>query len=470
MAREVYEALLSSILSGRIARGTFLSQVEIARDLGVSRTPVREALRRLQENGLVNGEPNFRCCVLGLDPEEIESLYIKRLLLEQIAVSQASVNATATQLTDMRAAVRQLELSAGEARGADWVAAKMRLLDTLQAKLTAPLRNELSLIQQRCVRYETDNNRGIQSRRAEVLAYRETVDAIARGEPDIAATRISQLLMNQATHMLASIAPEFDLGPLAAVKSLLKVPAQIRGDGNPSRNNLSRVDPLEIANLAQDARPPRVLPKSVRGRPSDPGKREAILGAARDLFLTYGPSSVTMDRLADQAGVAKATLYACFEDKNAVLVEMVRRESELAVSDQWKSQREGGLEESLIAFGVAFLTFMVNPQLQSLERLLSGIAIRDPALGDRLFVAGPGRAMNILRALLAEAEANGQIRADSIDTAAEDLLGLWQGFLRVDVNFHQMPNPQISYLRDRAAHGVRQFLKLYGAEGDPREK
>ena len=54
-------------------------QVAIAEALKVSRTPVREAMRMLQEGGLLTGEPNYRSRVVEFDPVDIEALYAKRL-------------------------------------------------------------------------------------------------------------------------------------------------------------------------------------------------------------------------------------------------------------------------------------------------------------------------------------------------------------------------------------------------------
>src|ERR1700722_7449452 len=108
-ALDVYEALRDSILAGRRKPGAYLSQVEIARELGVSRTPVREALRRLHESGLVAGEPNFRSRVLGLDPEELESIYIKRVILEGFGVLCTASGASGAQLRDLRSGLTQLQ-------------------------------------------------------------------------------------------------------------------------------------------------------------------------------------------------------------------------------------------------------------------------------------------------------------------------------------------------------------------------
>lgn len=64
-----YERIRSLVLSGELAPGTRLGQVELAERLGISRTPVREALRRLGGEGLVEGHSNrgFRVADLGLD-------------------------------------------------------------------------------------------------------------------------------------------------------------------------------------------------------------------------------------------------------------------------------------------------------------------------------------------------------------------------------------------------------------------
>ena len=65
----VHAYLRELILNGNLVPGTKLSQVTLAEQLGVSRTPLREVLRMLQEEGLVAIEPNQRTRVAGLDPQ-----------------------------------------------------------------------------------------------------------------------------------------------------------------------------------------------------------------------------------------------------------------------------------------------------------------------------------------------------------------------------------------------------------------
>ena len=82
--------LRECILDGTLTPGTKLSQVTLSEQLGVSRTPLREALRMLQEEGLVEIEPNQRTRVAGLDPQELDEIYARRILMETLALSMTS--------------------------------------------------------------------------------------------------------------------------------------------------------------------------------------------------------------------------------------------------------------------------------------------------------------------------------------------------------------------------------------------
>src|SRR5216683_6758582 len=83
----VHAYLRECILNGTLSPGTKLSQVSLAAQLGISRTPLREVLRMLQEEGLVGIEPNQRTRVAGLDPQELDDVYASRILLETLALS-----------------------------------------------------------------------------------------------------------------------------------------------------------------------------------------------------------------------------------------------------------------------------------------------------------------------------------------------------------------------------------------------
>jgi GntR family transcriptional regulator, rspAB operon transcriptional repressor len=83
---DVYERIRNAILDGELAAGAVMSQVALAEELGISRTPLREALRMLQGEGLVEGEPNRRVRVAAMTASDLEELYVMRVTLEAEAL------------------------------------------------------------------------------------------------------------------------------------------------------------------------------------------------------------------------------------------------------------------------------------------------------------------------------------------------------------------------------------------------
>lgn len=87
VAAQVHAHLRQLILDGTVPPGAMLSQVQLAQEIGVSRTPLREALRMLQEEGLVLAEYNHRVRVADIDISELEFFYASRIMLEALAIA-----------------------------------------------------------------------------------------------------------------------------------------------------------------------------------------------------------------------------------------------------------------------------------------------------------------------------------------------------------------------------------------------
>lgn len=127
-----------------------------------------------------------------------------------------------------------------------------------------------------------------------------------------------------------------------------------------------------------------------KGRPKDPLKMQAILQAARKLFLEQG-TEVTTAEIARVAGVAKATLYANFSDKEQLIEAVLRRESDLTISDHDFAQRHHlPLVEVLTAFGNRFVRFINQRELTGWDRLIASAALRHPELPGRFTPPGRG--------------------------------------------------------------------------------
>src|SRR3989440_12470488 len=81
-AGPLHEHLRRLILDGAIPNGASISQVELAERLGVSRTPLREAMRMLQAEGIIHAEHGRRTRVTALDVGDIDTVYGTRVLME----------------------------------------------------------------------------------------------------------------------------------------------------------------------------------------------------------------------------------------------------------------------------------------------------------------------------------------------------------------------------------------------------
>ena len=217
-AVDVYEALQKSILLGKLKPGTILSQVEVARAYDVSRTPVREAMRMLQEGGLLTGEPNYRCRVVGFDPVDIEALYMKRIAMEAMAVSLTTslmTPALAEQLSDT---VQQLESEKAHSDFESWRTLHRKFHHLIVSLGGTTLVDELGNLELLSARYQSASKGAHlpgwwQRGEAE---HRALYDAISARNVAKSGELAARHLARTALELLAALAPEHDSSRLRA--------------------------------------------------------------------------------------------------------------------------------------------------------------------------------------------------------------------------------------------------------------
>jgi DNA-binding GntR family transcriptional regulator len=90
----VVEAIRDAIIQGKLKPGDKIPEVELAEQLGVSRTPIREAIRILEQQGLVKTRPKNGTYIARLNPDELRDSLLVRAALEELAVRQALAQAT----------------------------------------------------------------------------------------------------------------------------------------------------------------------------------------------------------------------------------------------------------------------------------------------------------------------------------------------------------------------------------------
>lgn len=114
LGSRVFHKIREGILSGKYAANEELKEKNIGDELGVSRTPVREALRQLELEGLVSIIPNKGAYVVGLSKKDIRDIYEMRSLLEGLCAKWAAVNVTKEQLNELEENIFLSEFHAGK--------------------------------------------------------------------------------------------------------------------------------------------------------------------------------------------------------------------------------------------------------------------------------------------------------------------------------------------------------------------
>jgi DNA-binding GntR family transcriptional regulator len=123
---ETYDSLKKSIVDGAYRPGQRLRALRLAQDLKISRTPIKEALARLEQEGLVTREPGSGYVVRGLSVGEILNLYRVREALEVEAAREALPNVTPAIIDAMRGALDRADTLLTQERYADFLRANRK--------------------------------------------------------------------------------------------------------------------------------------------------------------------------------------------------------------------------------------------------------------------------------------------------------------------------------------------------------
>lgn len=101
LADQIFEKLENDILVGEYARGEVLTELKLSETLGVSRTPIREALRRLEQESIIKMSSKG-AVVLGISPADIQAIYEIRTRIEGYAARCAALNASEEEIKALR--------------------------------------------------------------------------------------------------------------------------------------------------------------------------------------------------------------------------------------------------------------------------------------------------------------------------------------------------------------------------------
>lgn len=108
LADQVFDHLETDILSGKYSRGEILTESKLSQELGVSRTPIREALRRLEQEHIIE-ETGKGSVVIGISEKDVDDIFVIRKQLETLVAGIAAENCTDEQLSKLREALELQE-------------------------------------------------------------------------------------------------------------------------------------------------------------------------------------------------------------------------------------------------------------------------------------------------------------------------------------------------------------------------
>lgn len=151
LSDQAFELIRERILSTRIAPLTPIRQEALAEELGISKIPLREALTRLEQHGLLSSLPNRGYFVPALSAEEAEEIFALRLKIEPDAAAAACLVAEAAEQEAARQALRLLERSKIETAALNR-AFHLSLVRPGGRQLTAQLVERLQVLAERYVR------------------------------------------------------------------------------------------------------------------------------------------------------------------------------------------------------------------------------------------------------------------------------------------------------------------------------
>ena len=202
------------------------------------------------------------------------------------------------------------------------------------------------------------------------------------------------------------------------------------------------------------------------GRPKDPEKRAAILEAAKTLFPSKGYDAVSMDAIAQAAGVSKLTLYSHFTDKDTLFGAAVEEFCEQQLPHQaFELHPELSLREALMLIAKGFIDLTMDECAIQLFRIMAAQAGQNTKLAEIFFAVGPRRTLKDMEMFLSQRHDCGDLDISNPGKAAEHFFVMLKGVrhMRVMVGVAALPDAN-----ERLAHAeevVSVFIRAYTKHG-----
>jgi DNA-binding GntR family transcriptional regulator len=221
----LYVALREQILNGRLTEGEPLSQVKLAEQWGVNRTPLREALRMLQREGLIDAEYNRRVRVSRLSTADLEELYAERVIAETLAIRLTVREMEDPAIAHLHGLIARMEQLASAESFIEWEAAHQDFHASLVVGAGKRTRARVAFLGDSARRYRhalaTMGTRAVEGFTRGAKEHRAIVTACEERDVDLAGWTLATHLAHTALSLISAREPTHDPRTLREAMSLV---------------------------------------------------------------------------------------------------------------------------------------------------------------------------------------------------------------------------------------------------------
>lgn len=201
LADQVFEHLETDILSGKYSKGEILTESKLSAELGVSRTPIREALRRLEQEHLIE-EASKGVVVVGISEKDLEDIFTIRKKLEGQVGAMAAQNHTDKQLDILREALEFQEFYLDKHDPDRIKSMDSRFHETIyKMSDSAILYDVLVPLHKKILKYRRASVSDVSRAANSVAEHRSIYEAIAARDSELASRLIIEHLDNAYNHI-----------------------------------------------------------------------------------------------------------------------------------------------------------------------------------------------------------------------------------------------------------------------------
>ena len=201
LADQVFEHIEKDILSGKYARGEIITESKLSAELGVSRTPIREALRRLSQEHLIE-ESGKGSVVIGISVKDLDDIFLIRKQLEAIAAKMAAKNHTDEQLLELKETLELQEFYVSK-NDTEHIKHMDNKFHRILYKLTGStvFYDTLVPLHKKIQKYRRASLQSGSRAESSVLEHRNIYEAVAARDEDLAFKTVMEHIENAYMHI-----------------------------------------------------------------------------------------------------------------------------------------------------------------------------------------------------------------------------------------------------------------------------